>query len=81
MITSPLIRAARALAGWTQAELAEAAGLSEIAIKNIEREATDPRASSLAAIEEAFAEAGVVFLGDGDIRDGGPGVRLSKTVD
>ncbi|MGA7533951.1 MAG: helix-turn-helix transcriptional regulator, partial [Pseudolabrys sp.] len=41
------MRAARGLLGWTQVELAEASGVSEISIKNIERGVTDPRSSTL----------------------------------
>jgi transcriptional regulator with XRE-family HTH domain len=78
VITGAQIRAARALIGWKQTDLASASGVSEISIKNIERGATDPRGSTLAAIQEAFSKAGVVFLDPGDIRDGGPGVRLRK---
>lgn len=76
MITPGQIRAARALIGWKQSDLASASGVSEISIKNIERGATDARASTLSAIQEAFRTAGVVFLDPGDTRDGGPGVRL-----
>ena len=76
VITGAQIRAARALTAWKQADLAEASGVSLISIKNIERGATDPRGSTLAAIQEAFNRAGVLFLDPGDTRDGGHGVRL-----
>lgn len=76
VITPAQIRAARSLAGWSQKELSEHCGLSEIAIKNIERGRSDPRSSTLAAIVKAFDEAGVVFLQPGDMRGGGAGVRL-----
>jgi transcriptional regulator with XRE-family HTH domain len=76
MITAAQIRAARALVGWKQIELAAKSGVSEISIKNIERGHTDPRSSTLAALQAAFDKAGVVFLEAGDTRDGGPGVRL-----
>jgi transcriptional regulator with XRE-family HTH domain len=78
MITPGQIRAARGLLGWTQAQLAKEAGLSEVAVKNLERGRSDPRASTLAAIQEAFSRAGVVFLDPGDTRNGGPGVRLRE---
>jgi hypothetical protein len=52
--------------------------VSEISIKNIERGTTDPRGCTLAAIQDAFSKAGVLFLDPGDIRDGGHGVRLKK---
>jgi transcriptional regulator with XRE-family HTH domain len=80
MITAGQIRAARALIGWKQTELAAKSGISEISIKNIEREVTDPRSSTLAAIQTAFEKVGVVFLEPGDTRDGGAGVRLAKPV-
>jgi len=76
MITPGQICAARGLLNWTQAQLARAAGLSQVAIKNLERGRTDPRASTLTAIQEAFDRAGVVFLDPGDIRNGGSGVRF-----
>jgi transcriptional regulator with XRE-family HTH domain len=76
MIARGQIRAARGLLDWTQAELAKAAGLSEVAVKNLERGRTDPRASTLTAIQEAFDRAGLVFLDPGDTRNGGSGVRL-----
>jgi transcriptional regulator with XRE-family HTH domain len=78
MITGAQIRAARALVGWKQTELAERAGVSEISIKNIERGATDPRASTLQLIQTAFEHADVVFLEPGDQRPGGLGVRLKR---
>ena len=78
MITAGQIRAARALIGWKQTDLAKASGVSEISIKNIERGATDPRSSTLGALQQAFEKAGVIFLESGDIRDGGAGVRLKK---
>lgn len=78
VITPGQIRAARGLIGWKQSELAVASGISEISIKNIERGATDPRSSTLNAIQQAFRKAGVVFLDPGDARDGGPGVRLIR---
>jgi transcriptional regulator with XRE-family HTH domain len=78
MITAAQIRAARALIGWKQADLAAKSGVAEISIKNIERGATDPRSSTLNAIQAAFEKGGVVFLDSGDTRDGGAGVRLKK---
>ena len=79
VITPAQIRAARALLGWKQTDLATASGVSAIAIKNIERGATDPRMSTVNSIQQAFDRAGVVFLDTGDIRDGGPGLRLKRS--
>ena len=78
MISGKQIRAGRALLGWKQRELAAAAGLSEVSIKNAEREVVDSRGSTLNAIQRAFDRAGVVFLDTGDTRNGGPGVRLKE---
>jgi len=77
MITPAQIRAARALIGWKQTELAKAAGLSEMSVKNIERGLTDPRVSTLQAIRRALESAGVVFLANGDAAMG-EGVSLRE---
>ena len=74
MITARQIRAARALLGWSQQELADKAIVSLNAVVRIEREKVDPRASTLNAIESALKKAGVEFLGS-EAR--GEGVRLS----
>ena len=76
MINPAQIRAARALIGWKQTDLANASGVSEMSVKNIERGVTDPRASTLQAIQDALERAGVVFMDAGVNRDGGAGVRL-----
>lgn len=77
MISPAQIRAARSLLGWKQTDLAEASGVSEISIKNIERGSTDARGSTLGKIEAAFMTAGVEFLNAGQSSPtGGPGVRL-----
>jgi len=80
MITAGQVRAARALIGWKQGDLAQAAGVGEAVVKNLERGSSDPRASTLLAIQAAFERHGVVFLGNGDTRDGGPGVRLKREI-
>lgn len=78
MLTPAQIRAARALLGWKQTDLASASGVSEISVKNIERGVTDARGSTLGKIQTAFEAAGVIFLDPGDTRDGGHGVRLTR---
>jgi hypothetical protein len=62
-----------------RSDLTTVSGVSEIAIKNLERGATDPRVSTVNRIQEAFDRAGVIFLDTGDIRDGGPGLRLKRS--
>lgn len=71
MITLQHIKAARALLDWKQSDLAAAAKISETALANIERGATDPRASTLAAIQKALEDVGIEFFNSGS-----PGVRL-----
>jgi predicted transcriptional regulator len=79
-LTAAQIRAARALLDWTQPELAEAAKLSLPTITRMEGE-PGPSGSTEAnveAVKRALEEAGIVFLGAKENRDGGPGVRLRK---
>ena len=79
MMTPAQIRAARALLGWKQIDLAERSGLSEISIKNIERGATDARGSTLGKIQIAFEAAGLEIIPQGaSSLDGGPGVRIRR---
>lgn len=73
MITSRQIRAARALLGWSQQELADKAIVSLNALVRLENARVDPRASTVNAIETTLRKAGIEFLGT-DQR--GEGVRL-----
>ena len=73
MITIAQIKAARAILGLKQTELADLAGVSLATINNIERKATAPHRSSLLAIQLALEKAGIEFIGK---NGGGPGVRL-----
>ena len=75
-ITIEQIRAARALLGWSQTELAERAGLSLPTVKRVEIK-SDLRVSSEARqrLRIALEEGGVEFI---DENGGGPGVRLRK---
>lgn len=78
MIKPMQIRAGRALVSITQADLAARAGISTTGLNNIERGSSDPKASTLAAIEKALVDAGVIFLGEGETTTGGHGVRLAS---
>lgn len=75
MIQPSQIRGARAMINMTQAALADAAGISTTALNNIERGASDPKASTLSAIQKALEAAGVIFVPE---NGEGPGVRLRK---
>jgi DNA-binding XRE family transcriptional regulator len=78
MITPAQIRAARAMLSWKQTDLAARAGVSEMSVKNIEREATDPRASTLRAIQSALEEGGIQFIEGNYSGPGGPGLRIKS---
>lgn len=70
MITIDQIRAGRAMARLTQAQLAAEAGISTTAMNNIEH-GTDAKGSTLRAIQTALERAGIEFDVDGR------GVRLT----
>lgn len=68
MVLSKQIRAARALLGWSQDELAGHANIGIATVKRLERDGDPMRGSitSLRKIEAALAEAGIAFLSDHD---------------
>jgi transcriptional regulator with XRE-family HTH domain len=70
------LRAARALLGWSQTQLADRAGLSLPTVKRVEAE-SGPRVSDAAryALQRALESGGIEFI---DENGGGPGVRLRK---
>jgi len=57
-------RAARALLGWTQAQLAAQAGISIGTIRNFEQEGAETLPAILGAIRRAFEKAGVRFINE-----------------
>ena len=69
-------RAARALLGWTQAELAARAEVSPGTVRGFECGRHDPHRATAAALRRALEEAGVAFL-DPD-EGGGAGVRKRR---
>lgn len=78
MISIEQIRAARGLLGWSQTDLAEAAGLSLPTIKRLERESDDGSAVSedvRDAVRAALEKAGVELIPE---NGGGAGVRMKK---
>ena len=64
MISASQIRAARAIIGAKQRELARASGISLATLNNIERGVGDPRTSTLEAIEQSLERVGIHFDGD-----------------
>jgi transcriptional regulator with XRE-family HTH domain len=67
-----MIPAQCALLDWTQADLAIAAEVGAVTIRQFERGVSQPRRAIVAALRRALEEAGVRFID----RGGGPGVRL-----
>lgn len=64
MVSLAQIKAARALLGWTQTDLARATRLHQNAIYKIENGRTSPRQRTLQVIQKALEEAGICFKGD-----------------
>jgi len=82
LITSNQLRAARALLGIDQRQLAEAAGLSLPTIQRMEASEGHVRGNvdSLVKVVEALGRAGLELIDDGAVSaEGGRGVRLRAT--
>jgi transcriptional regulator with XRE-family HTH domain len=73
--TDRQIRAARALLGWTQIELAERAVVAETVVKRVES-GRAVRSAMLRAICDALADAGISFTAN----DGEYGVRIARAA-
>jgi DNA-binding XRE family transcriptional regulator len=72
-MTPAQCRAARGLLKWNQDDLASAASVSAVTIRNFENEKSSPQRASLAMMVRAIESVGVEFT-KGDQ----PGVRLRK---
>lgn len=68
-------RAARALIGLSQVELAALSNLSESSIRDFEKGRRIPSINNLNAIRRALEDSGVIFIEE---NGEGPGVRISK---
>ena len=73
MLTSAQCRAARGLIDWSQQQLADAAGVGIVTVRQFEAGKGKPRRATLAVIKQALEAAGVEFT-NGDR----PGLRLRK---
>jgi transcriptional regulator with XRE-family HTH domain len=78
MLEPRQIRAARALLGWRQGDLSEAAGVGIATIQRIEKSdyAERGHVSTLKRIESALENAGIIFIDEDDAA--GVGLRLAK---
>jgi len=66
MITGSQIRAARALLGWSQQDLADKSLLSETAILKLETQRADSRTSTLMKVRKSLEVAGIEFINRSD---------------
>jgi transcriptional regulator with XRE-family HTH domain len=64
------LRAARAILGWSQVELASRIGLTQRAVHKLEQGNTEPRRTTIRIIEETWETEGLEFedIGDGGFR-------------
>ena len=78
MITTRQIKAARALLGWSQADLADRSGVSEPTVARLESVDGElgGREGTTNKIRAAIESAGIDFIEE---NGGGPGVRLRKS--
>jgi transcriptional regulator with XRE-family HTH domain len=74
-MTPSQCRAARGLLNWTQDEMASAARLSVVTVRNFENEKSTPQRATLDVIQRALEAAGVEFTNGEQ-----PGVRLAKAA-
>jgi DNA-binding XRE family transcriptional regulator len=77
IMTPAQCRASRGLLSWNQDDLAKAASVSSVTVRNFENEKSTPQRATLAMMRSALEAAGVIFVDNGD----GPGVKQRKAVD
>ena len=77
MLQSAQLRAARALLGWRQEDLAKASGIGLATVARIEqgKGVVQGNFSTIVKIQQALERAGIRFIGEAA---GGIGVRLHK---
>jgi transcriptional regulator with XRE-family HTH domain len=64
MITPSQCRASRGLIRWSQQQLADAAKIGIVTVRQFENEQAMPRSATLQVLERALTEAGVIFIDD-----------------
>ena len=77
MTTSDQLRAARAIIGMSQSELARLTGKTDKTIRRAETDVSLVAPETIAAICEALERSGVEFIAE---NGGGTGVRLKKGI-
>lgn len=71
------VKAARALLGWSQVDLAKASGISIPTVRRLEAAGGTlaGRETTSAAIRDSLERAGIEFIAE---NGGGPGIRMRK---
>ena len=75
MITPEQCRAARGLLDWSQQDLARAAEVGIVTVRQLEAGSIQPRRATLIVVRGTLDDAGVEFI---DENGGGAGVRLRE---
>ena len=78
MPTIDQIRAARALIGWSQGELAAQSGLSQTGIARIENGTNQPNSTTIEKITAAFSDVDVEFIGENGVKKRSGEVRTLR---
>jgi transcriptional regulator with XRE-family HTH domain len=76
MMTPAQCRAARGLLDWSQQQLADAARVGVVTVRQFEGEKAAPRNATLDVLRRAIEAAGVEFIPE---NGSGAGVRLKKS--
>lgn len=74
-MTPAQCRAARALLDWSQQQLAQAAQVGVVTVRQFEGGASEPRRATLTVLRSTLEAAGVIFVPE---NGEGAGVRLKK---
>jgi transcriptional regulator with XRE-family HTH domain len=75
-ISGAQCRAARAIIGWSQDELAVASKVAKATIANFETGKRTPYDRTLSDLQAALEGGGMAFMAEGELVSGGVGVRL-----
>jgi predicted transcriptional regulator len=67
---------ARVALGWSAGDLAEKAGVGIATVQRFEAGQTKPIRATIAAMQSAMEQSGIIFLAPGETTNGGYGVRV-----
>ncbi len=78
-MTPAQCRAARALLDWSQQQLADAAGVGVVTVRQLEAGSSQPRRATMDVLRRALEAAGVQFIDAGDVPEGSGVVLRDRT--